>query len=93
MAATAAIDGSTNVTVVTGAARTGLYAPDGSINVVQVDGNTLVGRYHPCGAYNVFRSTGSAVGHNHSSGAFIVSKNGAFVENTRKVTVVSGVLT
>ena len=87
-----AIDGTTNVTVVAGNAITGLYAPDGSINVVQVNGSSYTGRYHPCGAWNVFRSVGTS-GHNHSSGALNVSKNGAFVEGTRKVTVVSGSLT
>ena len=92
MAAIAAIDGTTNVTVVTGASYTGFYAPNGSMNVVQRDGTTLVGRYHPCGAINVFLSTGNS-GHNHVSGSMNVSKNGAFVEGTRKVTVVSGVLT
>jgi hypothetical protein len=87
-----AIDGTTNVTIVSGASYTGMYATDGSMNVVQVDGNTRVGRQHPCGATNVFRSLGTT-GHQHTSGATQVSKTGVFVEGTRKVTVVSGVLT
>lgn len=87
-----AIDGTTNVTVVSGASYTGFYAVDGSVNVVQRDGTTNVGSQHPCGALNVFRSVGGS-GHQHSSGSINVSKTGSFVEGTRKVTVVSGVLT
>jgi uncharacterized protein affecting Mg2+/Co2+ transport len=92
MAGIQAIDGTTNVTVVSGASYTGMYAVDGSMNVVQVDGTTRVGRQHACGATNAFKST-STTGHQHPSGSMQVSKPGAFVEGTRKVTVVSGVLT
>ena len=87
-----AADGTTNVTVVAGNAITGLRAADGSINVVQTNGSSITGLYHPCGAWNVFRSTGNS-GHQHACGALQVSRTGAFVEGTRKVTVVSGNLT
>lgn len=87
-----AADGSMNVTVVSGAAITGVQAPDGSTNVVQVNGLSIVGEQHPCGAYNIVND-GTSVGYNHKSGALNVSQFGAYRENTVKVTAVTGVIT
>lgn len=88
-----AADGSYNVTAVTGATYTGLYALDGSLNVVQKDGTILTGLYHPCGAYNVVLYSSGEARIQHSSGAYLISKAGAYVPNTMRVTVVSGSIT
>ena len=86
------VDGTMNITVVDGSARTGLIADDGSINVVQVDGNDIVGAYHPCGAWNVFKYDTGQPSAKHKSGALMVSES-PFTEGTTKVNVVSGSLT
>jgi len=96
-----AINGSTNITVVSGAAYVGEQAPDGSYNCVQRDGTTLVGLTHPCGGTNVFNTTvtPSASGMYHPSGCLNVKISpGTIVPNTAPdgseyVTVVSGALT
>jgi hypothetical protein len=57
-----AIDGSWNVTVVSGLSYTGLYAADGSLNVIQSPNpaTTYVGCYHPCGAMYVTDTSGGS---------------------------------
>lgn len=89
---TIAANGTKNVSVVTGASYTGLYAADGSFNVVQVPGSTYTGLYHPCGAYNVVLYTTGNTTLQHPCGAYLVSQVGAYIPNTYQVTVVAGTL-
>lgn len=72
-------DGQRQVTIVSGASYTGVYATDGTFNGVLNDGvTTYKGVYHPCGAYNVCKVTDPSVGVYAPNGSFnvIVSSNG-----------------
>lgn len=64
--------GALRVTIVSGATRTGLYAPDGSVNVVLESSGALSppGMYHPCGALRL-QSVGTSFG--------VFAPNGALV--------------
>lgn len=92
MAGFQANDGSWNVSVVTGAARTGLYAADGSFNVVQANGASYVGAYHPCGAWWVTPSTPGVHPLRAPDGSLYVTQT-PFTNSGQRVTVVAGVLT
>jgi hypothetical protein len=59
----------TNITVVDGTTKTGLFASDGSYNVVDsAEAEGFVGVYHPCGALNVTFETLEAYAPNGSLG-------------------------
>ena len=89
-----AIDGSMNVTVVSGTSYTGLQAADGSINVIVSPGNSYVGLYHPCGAYYVTPVTDTSFRTLYApDGSLYVTNTGTPSNNQgTPVTVVSGTL-
>lgn len=97
MAGIYAANGSINVTVVDGTARTGLYAADGSWNVVVATGLTPVGAYHPCGALwvtPVFSITTPLPFRAPDGSMYVVdgTTSGKSVASGQPVTVVSGSL-
>jgi len=88
---THAADGSINISVVTGAAITGLTAADGSMNVVTSPG-TIVQQQHPCGARYVTNVAGGVVGYYAANGSMNVAVSPYVATGAVRVTVVSGVL-
>lgn len=86
-----AANGSFNVTVVSGAARTGLQAANGSYNVVSSDGSSRTGSHHACGAINVVVAASGVKSKHSPSGGWYVSET-PFTNKGTPVTVVSGVL-
>jgi hypothetical protein len=88
---THAVDGSMNVTVVTGGTLTGLYAVDGSINVVKSTGSNYLGAYHPCGALWETASPTGFLPLRAPNGSMYCSVT-PFTRGGTKVTVISGSL-
>lgn len=88
-----AANGTINVTVVSGASYTGIYAADGSFNVIKAPGGTYVGLFHPCGAQYVTLSTGTLVPYYAPDGSMYVNDLSPINTNSGlPITVVSGTL-
>jgi len=91
MAGVYAADGSMNITVVSGLAKTGVYAANGSINTVVSDEIGWAGAYHPCGAWWVVSAPSTKVGYRAPDGSMYVSVS-PYTSKGQRVTVVAGSL-
>lgn len=91
---TYAVDGSINVSQISGASYSGLYAADGSYNVVIAPGGSYVGSYHPCGALYVTTAPAPSVGAQTMrapDGSLYVSQT-PYTNGAQRITVVSGTI-
>lgn len=86
-----ATDGSLNIAVVSGAARTGIQDASGNVNVVVSDGLSVKGAHHPCGAWWVTASPAGYHGIKAPDGSLYVSVS-PYTTIGQRVTVVSGSL-